>query len=82
MVSPSPNLPLPQSPPPSLDLPLIPISTHLHPLQSLEESEGHTATYHHLVHLVQQVVNQLNLVMHLGSVWRQTDRQKGRQIDK
>lgn len=41
--------------------------SHLHVVQHLEEGEGHAAADDHLVHLVQHVVDQLDLIFHLRS---------------
>ena len=41
--------------------------TYLHAVQDLEEGVGHAAPDDHLIHLVQHVLNQLNLVLNLGS---------------
>lgn len=40
---------------------------HLHALELFEEGEGHAASDDHLVDLVQHVLNQLNLVLHLST---------------
>lgn len=40
--------------------------SHLHVLQHLEEREGHAPSNDHLVYLVQQVVDQLDLVFDLS----------------
>lgn len=39
--------------------------SHLHVVQHLEEGEGHATADDHLVHLVQHVVDQLDLIFHL-----------------
>jgi len=41
--------------------------THLHSLQSLQESVRHSSSNNHLIHFIQQVFNQLNLVLHFGT---------------
>lgn len=40
---------------------------HLHVVQHLEEGEGHAASDDHLIHFVQHVVDQLDLIFHLRS---------------
>lgn len=40
---------------------------HLHVVEDFEEGEGHPATDDHLVHLIQHVVDQLDLIFHLRS---------------
>ena len=40
--------------------------TYLHAVQDLEEGVGHAATDDHFIHLVQHVLNQLDLVLNLG----------------
>lgn len=47
---------------------LYPKSTHLHVVKNLEEGKCHSSTNDHLVHLIQHVVNQLNLIFDLGPV--------------
>lgn len=40
---------------------------HLHAVQDFEKGEGHAAADDHLVHLIQHVVDQLDLIFHLRS---------------
>lgn len=41
--------------------------SHLHVLSDLEECEGHAANNHHLIHAVQHVLDELDLILDLGS---------------
>ena len=41
---------------------------YLHSLENFEEGVCHPASNDHGIHLVQQVSNQVNLVMHLSTV--------------
>lgn len=50
------------------------VSPHLHVLEHLEEGESHATADDHLVHLVQHVVDQLNLIFDFGPV-TMTDKQ-------
>ena len=43
------------------------IGLYLHPSECLEEGEHHSSSNDHLIHLVQQVADQLDLVMDLGT---------------
>lgn len=43
-------------------------STHLHVIKNLEEGKRHSSTNDHLVHLIQHVVDQLNLIFDLSPV--------------
>lgn len=40
---------------------------HLHVVEDFQEGEGHSTTDDHLIHLVQHVIDQLNLIFHLRS---------------
>ena len=42
------------------------VQPHLHVVQDFEEGEGHASANDHLVDLVQHVIDQLDLVLHLG----------------
>lgn len=49
-------------------------TTDLHAVQHLQESERHAAADNHLIHLVQQVLNELNLIGHLCSTQNSQER--------
>ena len=51
---------------------------YLHVVEDFEEGEGHASPDDHLVDLVQHVVDQLDLVLHLGPE-RDKEREKERQ---
>lgn len=52
----------------------------LHVVEDFEEGEGHAAADDHLIHLIQHVVDQLDLIFHLRS---ETQREAGHiSIDK
>lgn len=40
---------------------------HLHVVKDFEEGEGHPTTDDHLIHLIQHVIDQLDLIFHLCS---------------
>lgn len=40
---------------------------HLHVVEDFEEGEGHPTADDHLIHLVQHVIDQLDLIFHLCS---------------
>lgn len=41
--------------------------SHLHVVEDFEEGEGHAAADDHLIDFIQHVVDQLDLILHLGS---------------
>lgn len=40
---------------------------HLHVVEDFEEGEGHPTADDHLIHLIQHVIDQLDLIFHLCS---------------
>lgn len=40
---------------------------HLHVVKDFEEGEGHSSADDHLIHLIQHVIDQLDLIFHLRS---------------
>ena len=55
----------------------LPSWAYLHVVEDLEEGEGHASADDHLVDLVQHVVDQLDLVLHLspeGGTGRERER--------
>lgn len=45
---------------------IICVMSYLHVFGDFEEGECHTSHNHHLIHFVQHVLNELNLVLHLS----------------